>query len=309
MITSFDGSKIEHWFLEHWNREFDESFPISSRLWKQNIIEGSDTFKTFVFGYQKDNQTVGVLVLKHYWNVCMPSILYVSLIYVLPSFRKQTIGKALIEFAKTYALDHDFEKVVIGSDPGCLFSGVFVHNNQCVHDFFLRQGFSYVYKNMNLLCTKRPTSSHDARFMVVKTDEEKQNVLQMIKQHFSKRWFLDVKDILLEELIIVKEQDTIIGFLRISHESFPKLANSLNLHLKYQHLGGIGPLGIVPFYQHQGLGKQMVQFAIQHLFDLGCLQVIVDWTGLTNFYNLCGFSQISQEYIIYQLETGGNKNE
>ncbi|MGD9886375.1 MAG: GNAT family N-acetyltransferase [Bacilli bacterium] len=305
MIKRIDGLTIGPWFLEHWNQEFSLSFPISYRLWMEKIINQNALYQTHIFGMEADNRLIGLLVLKHYQIDDMPKQLYISLIYVIPSYRRKGYGSSMLQFSQAWAWENHFLKLMTGTDPNCLFSGIPFINNQPTHDFFLKRGFSTLYKNMNLICTTSLTIPYDPVLKVVKTEAEKQAVLQLIKNHFSKRWLLDVMDAQPEEFVIVKKDEEMMGFLRINHESCPKFANSLNLYQKYPKLGGIGPLGIIPNYRNLGLGKKMVRYAINHLFNLGCTTVLVDWTGLVTFYQNCGFSQISQEYIIYQFETGG----
>ncbi|HQC74643.1 MAG TPA: GNAT family N-acetyltransferase [Bacilli bacterium] len=303
MIKPVLASSVWAWLLKHWNEEFHNSFPLSQRLGNEKVIQANPNYQGDVFTYELKGEVVGVLILKYYLRDDFPKNLYLSLLYVLPTKRHQGVGGQLLNFAIAYAKKHGFRKVITGSDPSCLFSGVFINHNPDVHAFFQKRHFTEVYKNMNLICVNKPQTIHSKMIRIVASEAEKQAVLAMIKQHFSKRWWLDVRDAQWEELIMMQDQGQVIGFLRLSHESFKQLANSMNLHQKYQHLGGIGPLGIIPFYRGRGLGKQIVQWALNHLFQMGCSEVIVDWTGLVSFYQGCGFSHISQEYIIYQYET------
>jgi ribosomal protein S18 acetylase RimI-like enzyme len=136
----------------------------------------------------------------------------------------------------------------------------------------------------------------------LETAEEKQAALLLIKENFHSRWFDDVKDAEPKEFVGLFDSQEIIGFVRISHPDFRKLANSTNLYPRYRCLGGIGPLGIVSKWRGCGLGEFMVRYAVGELFEMGCSDVIVDWTGLIGFYKKCGFGEISDEFVLYELQ-------
>ena len=64
---------------------------------------------------------------------------------------------------------------------------------------------------------------------------------------------------------------------------------SLTWRARFSNLGGIGPLGIDPNYRKKHLGYDIVSSAVNHLIDEGAEQIIVDWTGLLEFYRHMGF--------------------
>ncbi len=296
--------------VRRWNREFGDSYPLSLRLIKEKFIDSPATVAEAAFSDYEGEELVRTLVLKYYRGND-PKYLgsaFVSFIYVNPDFRNRGLGTELLKTAERICLRDRKTKLTIGGDPGCLFSGVFVLNNPKTHQFFLNRGYSYLYRCYNLRCDSKPILSvQDQTCKRLKTPEEKQAALRLIKENFSSRWLDDVKDADPEEFIGLFESGEIIGFVRISHPDFRKLANSTNLYLRYRCLGGIGPLGVVSKRRGRGLGEFMVRYAVGELFEMGCSDVIVDWTGLIGFYKKCGFGEISDEFVLYelQLETGG----
>jgi GNAT superfamily N-acetyltransferase len=303
MITKIDLNAEKHWFLDCWNKEFSENFPISNRVFTEKINVNDNIVASVGYGFLIDNCIFGLLVLKYYLKKQKSNFAYISLIYVLPTKRNQGIGQALLDFGIAFGKNNGYSKLYVGSDPLSLFSGVFIDHNESTHEFFLKRGFTKFYKNVNLICIQPPKEQlMNRNIRLITTDKEKQAVLSMVKKNFSIRWYQDIKKATPSEFVVAYDNEEVIGFVRISHLGFPTMANSLNLHLKYANLGGIGPLGIIPSYQKKGLGKQIVQFALQVLFQLGCKEVLVDWTGLIEFYQKCGFLTISEQYIIYQQE-------
>lgn len=308
MIQPFAFSLYQEWFLNRWNHEFRNDFPLSFRIIQEKIMESNDVCTTYCFGCFHHDVLLGIIVLKHFNDRDISSDLNISLIFVEQMHRNQGIGKSLIQHAIQFAHQHGFSKIIVGADYNCLFSGVFICHNRETHRFFLNNGFTKLYKNVNLIANKAPeVLLHQSKFHIVTQEQEKQAILTLIQNYFSKRWYLDVCNASPNELIACYDEN-LIGFLRMNHMGALRLSNSLNLHSKYENLGGIGPLGMIPSKQKMGYGKQMVRFALSQLFQMGCSDVIVDWTGLVDFYKSCGFHSVSQEYIIYQynLFSGGS---
>lgn len=303
-------SESKNLLVRIWNREFGDSYPLSLRLIKEKFIDSPATVAEAAFSDYEGDELVRTLVLKYYLgnDPKYRGSAFVSFIYVNPDFRNRGLGTELLKMAEKTSLRDKKTKLTIGGDPDCLFSGVFVRNNQKTHQFFLNRGYACLYRCYNLRCDSKPTLSLKDRICKrLETPEEKQAALLLIKENFSSRWLDDVKDADPKEFVGLFEDGEIIGFVRISHLDFRKLANSTNLYLRYRSLGGIGPLGVVSKRRGRGLGEFMVRFAVGELFEMGCSDVIVDWTGLIDFYKKCGFGGISDEFVLYelQLEAGG----
>lgn len=296
--------------IQLWNREFKDRYPLSIRLIKEKLIDSPATVSEGSFSDYEGVRLVRTLVLKYYRgnDPKYQGSAFVSFIYVNPADRNRGLGTELLKTAERICLRDQKTKLTIGGDPDCLFSGVFIFNNQKTHQFFLNRGYSYLYRCFNLRCDEKPKLAEKPPICKrLETREEKQAALAMIKENFSSRWLDDVKDGEPKEFVGLFENGKIIGFVRISHPDFPKLANSTNLFERYRCLGGIGPLGVVSEQRGRGLGEYMVRFAVGELFEMGCSDVIVDWTGLIDFYKKCGFTEISDEFVLYelQLKTGG----
>ncbi|HBP26164.1 MAG TPA: hypothetical protein DD618_04360 [Acholeplasmatales bacterium] len=293
-----------------WNREFGDIYPLSFRLIKEKFIDSPATVAEAAFSDYEGSRLIRTLVLKYYRgnDPKYQGSAFVSFIYVNPDDRNRGLGTELLKTAERICLRDHKTKLTIGGDPDCLFSGVFVSNNQKTHQFFLNRGYAHLYRCFNLRCDAKPILSVKNQICKrLETPEEKQVVLLMIKSNFSSRWFDDVKDAEPKEFVGLFENGKIIGFVRISHPDFRKLANSTNLYPRYRCLGGIGPLGIISEHRGRGLGEFMVRYAVGELFEMGCSDVIVDWTGLIDFYKKCGFEEISDEFVLYelQLQAGG----
>ncbi|WBX82247.1 GNAT family N-acetyltransferase [Virgibacillus salarius] len=87
------------------------------------------------------------------------------------------------------------------------------------------------------------------------------------------------------EFVVLKKNQHIIGFCRINDASSPIIAQNVYWSpLFNEALGGIGPLGVDEQERGNGYGKMVVQAGIHYLRERGINRIVIDWTGLVNFY-------------------------
>lgn len=284
-------------FLKLWNQEFGKDYPLTERLFSERINNSSDIIEEASFAWYLQEELVGILVLKKGsdFDPTVKELAFISLIYVNPKYRNQGIGSMLLAIASAEAKARDLKILVTGCDFDNLFSGVF---SKSAHSFFEEQGFILHEKNYNLV-TKTYEAFEDKRIKLGETEEEKQAVLDLIDKYFHKRWYQELKYCKPDDLVLAIFDEKIVGFARIATVETGKLPNSLTFYSRYQNLGGLGPLGITPDYQGQGLGKALVQNAVCFLMGRGASDVLVDWTNKISFYQKCGFKETVDEFSVY----------
>lgn len=290
--------------LLHWNKEFFDSYPLTERIIQEKLIDSIHIVRDGSYSLYNDNEYVGSIVLKFYNGKEEPSChyAYISLIYVNPKFRKLGYGSMFIQDAKKIAKENGKTSLFVGSDFDNVFCGVFVKDNEETHRFFQKR-FKKTYLSYNLICYQPPLIKENLNFVNIEIEDEKNAVLDFIKQNFSYRWHNDVKEASPKEFVVAYDDNKhVIGFVRLCYLESEKLANNMLLYPLYKNLGGIGPLGIDPNLRGKGIGKDLVKYAINVLFSRGCSEVLVDWTGLIDFYKKCGFDEISNEYCGYELK-------
>lgn len=287
--------------LKAWNEEFSESFPLTEKLIDVKLFSSSYSLIEESVCIFKDNAYIGSIFFK-----LSDDDLYISFIHVVKNERFKGYGKMLVETGEKVAKKYNCQKIILGSDPECLFSGVFMEKNDEVHRFFSNRGFDREYLNYNLITKKPPQAIVLASDFSIRkaTEDLKSQLLDFIEQNFSKRWLMEARNNEINQIYLLLEEEKIIGFINSALSTGSYLPNSLNLYPLFETLGGIGPLGIDPLYQSKGLGKAFVNHVIRHLFLDGATAVMVDWTGLVDFYLKCGFEEIYKTYVIYSKKVG-----
>ena len=66
-------------------------------------------------------------------------------------YRKQGLGTKMVEEALKFFETLDVPAVWLGCDYGCLYSGLFIDNNEESHKFFLNRGFIFDHNTHNII--------------------------------------------------------------------------------------------------------------------------------------------------------------
>lgn len=291
--------------LHYWNEEYKNCYPLTERIIQEKLIDSVHIVKDCSYSLYQGADYIGSVVMKIYQGEASEYTLYLylSFLFVRKEYRNRGFGSAFLKDAVLALSDYQKKSIRIGGDFDNIFSGVFVRDNQETHRFFQNRA-QKLYRCFNMICHHIPKPDHFSDgFRIVSGEAEKAEVLAFIRKYFSYRWYYDVKEASPEEFVSARENDEIIGFARICNPDCKKLSNSILQYPLYRKLGGIGPLGIKPEKRGQGLGTELVKYGVKTLFDRNCTEVIVDWTGLTEFYRKCGFEAISDEYIAYEIES------
>ena len=125
----------------------------------------------------------------------------------------------------------------------------------------------------------------------------KELVINFINSYWPGRWTKEAIDYYNnggngnEYLICLNDKKEICAFAKVCYPT------TLVKHMSYSHtwrarfeaLGGIGPLGVAPAYRGKHLGYDIVAASVNSLIDAGVSEIIIDWTGLLDFYRKMGF--------------------
>jgi len=284
--------------LRLWNEEFTFS-PLTELLLEQRIFSSSLLIEEGSYALYDNEELVGVIILKagHPKDVEQSEVVFLSLLYVNPKYRHQGLGTKILKEAGEVTFKFKKKYLLTGCEYDNLFSGV--EKNFGTDSFFENLGFIVYDKNYNLITSNRLAETDAKSFRIAENEKEKDAVLNLIASNFSLRWYYDIKCVPYQDLALAIEKDKIVGFLHLADLSSPVLPNSLSFYSLYENLGGIGPLGLVPKTRGKGLGKGLVKFGVNQLFDRGCSDVLVDWTNLTDFYLKCGFERIVNQFTVY----------
>ena len=135
-------------------------------------------------------------------------------------------------------------------------------------------------------------------------------MIDFVHRNWPGRWEKEVKDYfklggLGEEYALAVDNGKICAFAKIGLPTTKTSLSSYSLtwRSRFNKLGGIGPLGVDISYRKQNLGHDIVAFANNILIDEGATEIIIDWTGLLDFYRIMGFEVFkSYSYMTKELK-------
>lgn len=301
--VSWDEQKLEE-LVRLWNMELGEKFPMRKDLFKQNSFDDENVFLPGSFiAMNEDNQVIGFIVSKVWQeniNVQMNQQAgWIQVLLVHHEYRGQGIGTTLLTMAEAALKESAVSKILLGRDPWHYFPGV-PHQFNDVKDWFEHQGYVNEGSEYDLICHYNGdldidlVQRADIDFSLLKI-EDKEEFLSFLHRCFPGRWEYEAihyfkKGGIGREYVVLKKNNRIIGFCRINDDQSPFVAQNVYwAPLFNESLGGVGPLGIDSNERKNGYGLAVVEAGVQFLRKRENKSIIIDWTGLVDFYGKLGF--------------------
>lgn len=298
-----------------WNRTYGSIFPINRELVERNT---SNIYEKASFVVYHEKEIVAFIISK-IWkeNFFIPTYLesgWISLFFVAPTYRCQGIGSKLLELAENELKKCGKTSIFLGKDYLNFFPGLPV-DLKSSENWFKKRGYERPYDTFDLIkqikglnCEKLPLKNHEIIFRTA-TLGDKEKLLSFIKKNWPGRWLKETIDYFENggtgsEYVIGLDSDIICAFAKIGYPNtdIQLMSYSLTWCNRFDALGGIGPLGVDSSYRHRYLGYDIVAFANNILIDAGVTEIIIDWTGLLDFYRRMGFEVFKSYYYM-------NKND
>jgi len=291
-----------------WNRALGEHFPLSLRLWRQNV-EGAPS-------YQPDDSMVvtragspiGYVLTKRFREQdvladALSATGWIEAVVVDPAHQRQGLGSDLLAWAMDRLHGAGVRDIRIGGGFRHFFPGAPLELPGLTQ-FFARRGFEQtgIVHDLrgNLVGFAAPPSARAALRAVGAvaepcTPEQVPALLDFLRAEFPGRWRYDTEHYLAkgtppQEYIILRQDSRVIGFAKIHHRGSAYLGPPLYWRrLLGRGAGGLGPIGVAADMRNKGLGLALLQLALEHLAHLGVRHAVIDWTGLVDFYARVGF--------------------
>ncbi|HWO75015.1 MAG TPA: GNAT family N-acetyltransferase [Bacillus sp. (in: firmicutes)] len=303
--------KIVSWDKEHiddaialWNKEIGKQFPLRKDLFIQNSLEDENVcFDGSSMAFDDNESVIGFIIVKKWkesLNVPMnPEVGWVQVLIVDSKHRNQGIGTKLLEKAENHLKKSGIKTLHLGRDPWHYFPGI-PNDYEQVKQWFERRGYLFKGHEYDLICqysnhTLDPLPDDKAVSFSILSLEEKEDFLEFLHRCFPGRWEYEAihyfkKGGLGREFVVAKKNERIIGFCRINDEKSPFIAQNVYWSpLFEEELGGIGPLGIDQNERKNGYGLAIVKAAVHFLRQRAVKQIVIDWTGLVEFYGKLGY--------------------
>ncbi|MUK89020.1 GNAT family N-acetyltransferase [Ornithinibacillus sp. L9] len=287
-----------------WNKELHNSFPMREELLKQNsFLDENVCLDGSRIAVDERDRIIGFVVAKRWQEELQvgmrKEVGWIQVILIDHRYRNLGIGKKMLTHVETIFKDKGIERILIGRDPWHYFPGI-PHELEDTKRWFERQGYEQQGKDYDLMCNYDSSSIastpdfEEVEFSLL-IIEEKDQFLDFLHRCFPGRWEYEAIHYFEKggngrEFVLLKKEGGIIGFCRINDSHSPIIAQNVYwAPLFRDELGGIGPLGIDANERKNGYGLAIVEAGVAFLRKRGINRVVIDWTGLVDFYKKLGY--------------------
>lgn len=300
-----------------WNNEYGKTFPITEELLNRNLSNAYDNASYVAL----DNEKVIGFIIGKIWESKFYIDSYndtgwISLIYVHPEYRNKGIGTKLLDI-----VEKEFEKlnkktIHIGKDYNDFFPGLPKDLGESL-GWFEKRGYIRPYDTNDLINSNKDKIKLINNTFVFKNADlsDKDRILNFMRKNWPGRWTKETIDYFENggtgrEYLICLDGEQVIAFVKVGYPNTSELliSNSQTWRAHFKALGGIGPLGVDKEYRGRHLGYDIVASAKNFLIDAEASDIIIDWTGLIDFYKKFGF-EIWKSYHYLTKQKGEKKDE
>ena len=311
--TQFENDRLID-LVDLWNQELGDEFPMRTALFEQNSFLDINLFGDgSLIAVNDDDRVIGFVVTKKWQDDIDVGISketgWIQVLLVDREYRNQGIGRRLLNHAEAKLKESGMSRILLGMDTWHYFPGVPIEY-QSSQEWFERQGYKKGVVSHDLDChfKDKDSASLPAKVGVEFTllhKEEKEAFLSFLHRCFPGRWEYEAiqyfnKGGTGREFVVGKKHGNIIGFCRINDSNSPFIAQNVYwAPLYHGELGGIGPLGIDENERKNGYGLAIVAAGVYFLRSRNIQSIVIDWTGLVEFYQKLGFD-VCKSYQSYQ---------
>jgi Predicted acetyltransferase len=307
--------------LELWNSRIGSSFPLDRRLLAQQLTLERGP-KICLGAYEGTSgggeRLVGAALAKLQRVVpaqpATPAPLvqgYLSFIVVDEAASRRGMGTALLERAEAWLVEAGATRLNLGRDSYHFFPGIPLDGSpasQALAAFAAARGFDASADSVeeDLIADLRglDLAALTARapmaqgYRIRPYDEGlRDGTLDFLSAEFPGRWTSDTLEALEagmrgRDLVLLMEESSgrVVGFSRIYDKDSPVLGPGVYWrNLMGDFPGGLGPIGVSKSVRGKGLGLALLRSCIEELAGRGVGNMVIDWTGLRDFYGKMGF--------------------
>lgn len=303
-----------------WNEEIGKQFPMRRELFRQNSFQDPNiSFEASSVAVDGNGKLVGFLTAKHWQEKespvqLNPSIGWIQAVIVKKTSQRQGIATRMLEKAEKVLEKEQVEHLLMGRDPWHYFPGI-PEEFEPAAEWAKRNGYVLTGSDIDLSQPFSPDNSpempeiEEGIYEVLRSNEKNQ-FMAFLKNNFPGRWEYEADQYFKKggtgrEYVVLKKAGQIVGFCRINDPDSPYIAQNVYWSPLFDgKTGGIGPLGIDSAERKKGYGRQIVEAGEAVLRQRGMENIVIDWTGLAEFYGKMGY----RPWKVYQKYEKRNKN-
>lgn len=304
-LEKWDESRLDE-LVDLWNKELGEKFPMRKELFRQNSFQDPNiSYSASSIAVDSKGNIIGFLSAKHWQDKSSPVQLdretgWIQAILVASSYRNRGIGSQMLQKAEEKLQEKGIKRLFFGRDPWHYFPGIPADYSE-TERWACSKGYTFLGEDIDLkgdFNKEEPIllPSADGTTVEILQEEEQDELLAFLQRCFPGRWKYEAEQYFKKggsgrEYVVLKKKGHIIGFCRINDPDSPFIAQNVYwAPLFEKSMGGIGPLGIDSEERKKGYGRLIVEAGEAVLRQRGMEHIVIDWTGLSSFYEKLGYT-------------------
>lgn len=317
-IQILDPEKETEAIIRLWNEAMGPSFPLDDRLFMQQWrLERSP--RLFLGARRHDGSLAGAMLAKRNSRLTpegsIPPTGSISFILVAQGERRAGLGTELLGSGEAWLKQNGVRRVRAGADTWHLLPGIPLEPGfEAARAFVQERGYvpgnpeHDMARDLGLTDTEKLTPpiapGYSVRFY---SPELREATESFFTRCFPGRWKKDTLELLdngmrhKDLLLLVHESEgRVAGFAHVGDRESRFYAPGLYWRgIMGSNPGALGPIGIDEQDRGKKLGLHLLGRGLAELKSRGCRHTVIDWTDLTDFYALYGFS-IWKSYLLHE---------
>ena len=303
-----------------WNRALGGRFPMTGRLWRQNVDDEPNYRPGDGFVAREPDGALAGLALTRLFrhHDAFPDMArfrglgWLVALVVAPEHQGRGLGSRLLALAEARLREQGATRCDLGGSVGHFLPGLPAGDprDRRALRFWQRHGYRparQVHDLRRTLVGWTPPLpppailAGDYRLIPARPGQE-EAIAAFLAREFPGRWRYDTaqafaRGAAVEDVIVLEGRaGAVEGFLASWHFASPLLGPATTWYpLLGERFGGMGPLGIATRLRGRGLGLALVAAGAAALHRRGVDECLIDWTELVDFYGRLGF-QVTTSY-------------
>ncbi len=308
-IAPFEPSMTEQ-VIALWNRCVGDHYPMTERLFRQNVLGDPFAQREGNLVALEGNRVVGWVLARCLVEVPPELSSYrghasIGALCVDPEHRGKGIARTLYERAEAFLKSCGAQRITVVHYPYHLTPGIPSEAPE-LKDFLERRGFGGWHETYDLRRSlddyefppevRQRWQEQNPQVEIRPAREgEQQAIVDFVAREFPGGWHYDTKRFFEKggdpsDMVIAVERGEIIGFCHtFTPESIELRGSTHWFPLLRGRWGGLGPIGIAAAHRGRGLGLALLCYSVWHNKQRGVTDMVIDWTGLVDFYGRIGF--------------------
>jgi GNAT superfamily N-acetyltransferase len=292
-----------------WNRALGTRFPLSERLWRENVADDPNWRSDDTLALRLADGTVAGFALTRRFRQLpnypamapIGDLGWIMALVIAPDHTGHGHGSDLLAAAEDHLRAQGAARCDLGGSVGHFLPGPPADDERALR-FWQRHGYQparLVHDLHRSLVGWQPTALTlaDGWRCAPGHPGQEDALLTFLSASFPGRWHYHLADSLArgadiaDIALLLAPDSTISGFAATWHAASPLLGPATNWHPALgPHFGGLGPLGIAAAARGHGRGLALVNAAVTLLHGRGVVECAIDWTTLLDFYARLGFA-------------------